>query len=114
MTRSPGLRVPPVGVIATNPLAERPGVTVTERRDRSAPCTWTREVPSAATERALTGTASTAPSVLWTAIVRITEAPTSDAGASLGVISTENLVGSTPLVPGWVASWLVLNMYAAT
>ena len=53
---------------------------------RSGACTCRRASPSAPTERAVTGTVSTLRSVLFTAIVSFTDAPTSWAGAVVGVI----------------------------
>ena len=59
-TSSPPLSVPSTGATSTKPPADSPGSTVTYS---SAPsrCTWTLEVPSGARERALIGTAVTAP-----------------------------------------------------
>ena len=74
------------GRTSATPLAASPGATFTicvwaPRR------TWRRALPSAPSESALTGTTSTAPFVLLTATVSLTDAPTSDADPAWGTTS---------------------------
>ena len=54
----------------------------------------------------MTGTVRTFCSVLFTAMVSFTDAPTSWAGAVLGVIETYTRPGSTLCVPGRSATWV--------